>query len=329
MALNWHPTASIATLRERAKILKRIRLFFDERGFWEVETPALSHDTVVDKYLEPIMVSPRAAGPNDESTGDRPMYLQTSPEFGMKRLLAAGADQIYQICKSFRAGEIGDRHNIEFTMLEWYEAGTDYQSGMDRLAEFAKFTFSVEACDRLTYREAFVKHAQIDPFAIGIDELRQATMKMGKTTESTSAKMDRDECLNVLMGCIVEPNLGMLTPVIISDWPASQSALAIIRRAGEFQYAERFELYYRGIELANGYHELTDAAQLTSRNLDVNRFRKADGRRALPDDSRLISAMESGMPDSVGVAFGVDRLVMLLLGLNAISDVIAFPFDRA
>ena len=329
MTSNWQPTASIDTLRERARIVQQIRLFFEERGFWEVETPALSHDTVVDKYLEPIMVSQLAVGLSEESNLNGPMYLQTSPEFGMKRLLAAGADQIYQICKSFRAGEIGNRHNIEFTMLEWYEAGTNYESGMDRLAEFAKSIFSVDKCDRLTYREAFNRAAQIDPFAIGIEELRQATTKMGRMAEPRTAKLERDECLNVLMGCIVEPTLGMLDPVIISDWPASQSALAIVRREGEFEYAERFELYFRGIELANGYHELTDVSHFASRNASVNRFRMADGRRQLPADSGLLHAMESGMPNSVGVAFGVDRLVMLKLGLSAISEVIAFPFDRA
>jgi lysyl-tRNA synthetase class 2 len=329
MTLNWQPSALIETLRERARIVQRIRSFFDARGFWEVETPGLSHDTVVDTFLEPIFVSRGAAGQSDESTDAGPLYLQTSPEFGMKRLLAAGAERIYQICKSFRAGETGDKHNIEFTMLEWYEADTDYQAGMNRLAEFATFMFSVKTCDRLTYREVFCQHLRFDPFQIGISELRNTTMRLGNTTKSSVERMNRDECLNVLLGCIVEPNLGTTAPLIVSDWPATQSALAIIRRDGEFEYAERFELFYRGIELANGYHELTDAKLLAKRNIDVNQRRENNGRRQLPNDSQLLHAMACGMPKATGVALGVDRLVMLLLGFNSIRDVIAFPFDRA
>lgn len=297
-ALDWRPGMAIEDLARRAEIIGRIRGFFDQRGFVEVQTPCLSRDVVVDRFIEPLPV-PAAA--------DQPMWLQTSPEFAMKRLLAAGARAIYQMGPVFRAGERGRSHNTEFTMLEWYRAGDDYRRGMDLLEEFAGELIVDAPAIRMTYRQLFQKFAGIDPFA-GVEF----------------------EDLNRLLAEQVEPALQSIPSLIVHDWPADQAALARTRTdASGIQVAERFELYCHGTELANGYHELTDAEELLRRNQQVNRQRQAAGQVALPVDSRLLQAMQAGLPDSCGVALGVDRLVMLALNKPDIDQVMPFAGDRA
>jgi lysyl-tRNA synthetase class 2 len=234
------------------------------------------------------------------------MWLQTSPEFGMKRLLAAGATAIFQITRAFRGGEIGALHNPEFTMVEWYRAGDDYPAGMQLLADLAEATLGCGAPDRMTYREAFVKHAGVDPLDGSRDDL----------------------ALDLVLTQQVEPHLGQDRPTILYDYPASQSALARVRR-GKPPVAERFELYFRGIELANGYHELLDPAVLRERNRANNALRQADGKCILPEESRLLAAMEHGLPPCSGCALGFDRLMMVATGAKSIRDVLPFPIDRA
>ena len=297
------PSASIQTIQQRAVILARIRGFFDKRGFFEVQTPALSRDTVVDRYIEPLEVKVSLGGKL------RGFWLQTSPEFAMKRLLAAGARAIYQIGPAFRAAEVGDSHNVEFTMLEWYRVGDSYRQGMDLLDEFAQEILGCPPAERLTYREAFQRFCQVDPF--GADP-----------------EPGHDE-LNLVLADHVEPQLKLLDSVILYDWPADQAALARVRNESELAFAERFELYVRGVELANGYNELTDAAELLARNEAINADRVASGRAALPVDSRLLDAMRYGLPDCCGVALGVDRLVMLALGKSSIQEVMPFDIGRA
>jgi lysyl-tRNA synthetase class 2 len=312
------PTASLDMLRRRAALLKAVRTFFDERGFLEVETPILSHDTVVDRHLDPLPVTlfrdPRRLG-----EGQR-LWLQTSPELGMKRLLAAGATAIYQVTRAFRGGEIGALHNPEFTMIEWYRVGDHYSAGMQLLGDFATETLGLGEPQRLTYREAFIEHAGIDPF--GASELPASSLNGFNQTA------DRDAALDYLLTTRVEPHLGRDQPTILYDYPGTQSALARIR-PGNPPVAERFELYVRGIELANGYHELLDAAALRERNREGNRRRAADGKYALPEDSRLLAAMEHGLPACSGCALGFDRLVMVATGAKSIQEVMAFPIDRA
>lgn len=294
---NWLPSADLNTLRQRAEILRRLRDFFDSRGFFEVQTPCLSRDVVVDRYIEPIGVSLAMPG------GEETFWLQTSPEFAMKRLLAAGATAIYQIGPVFRGGEAGSRHNIEFTMLEWYRVGDDYQAGMDLLDEFSMAISGTSPATRMEWREMFRTATGVDPFDndVGSSEINQ------------------------LMAEIVEPWLAGFESVIVYDWPPDHSALAKTRtlKCGRV-VAERFELYVRGIELANGYHELVDADELAERNRRVNELRRQDGRRELPEGSRLLSAMRHGLPAAAGVAVGVDRLVMILTGKHTIREVLAF-----
>ncbi|QEG24629.1 elongation factor P--(R)-beta-lysine ligase [Mariniblastus fucicola] len=327
----FQPTASLAVLRQRSLLLRKIRAFFEDRDFLHVETPLLSRDTVVDRYIDPVRVSESnviAGGSQDPGHGDANFFLQTSPEFAMKRLLASGATSIFQICKAFRKGESGRRHNPEFTMLEWYRVGDDLLKGIDLLAQFAKFVFDVNQVATITYRDAFVAVVGIDPFSASIEQFAAACEFNGVDTTSFVDDQDRDSWLNLIMSEIVEPKLGVKHPVIVFDWPTSQAALAKIR-CDDHVYAERFELYVNGVELANGYHELLDPVELLDRNEWVNQQRLADGIAALPLESQLLEAMRHGLPACSGVALGIDRLLMVLLKKESIGDVIAFPIDRA
>ena len=325
---DYRPTANLDSLRKRSQLLAKIREFFDLRDFIHVETPLLSRDTVVDRYLEPVVVNANAviAGGNNEAE----FFLQTSPEFAMKRLLAAGATAIYQICKAFRKGESGRRHNPEFTMLEWYRVGDDLNGGMDLLAEFAQYLFNTANIERIAYREAFKIHASIDPFQCSIADLRDVCHSNRIDIQSFQDDGDRDSWLNLVMSELVEPELGAACPEIVYHWPDSQSALAkVCVDANGHQVAERFELFYRGTELANGYNELQDSEELLRRNRKVNEQRRSDGVSELPVDSRMLEAMQSGLPMCSGVAMGVDRLMMLLLGVDSIEKTIPFPIRRA
>jgi lysyl-tRNA synthetase class 2 len=311
------PTATLDMLARRAELLKRTRQFFDSRGFLEVETPLLSHDTVVDRHLDPLSVT-LFAEPRQRERGQK-LWLQTSPEFGMKRLLAAGATAIYQITKAFREGEVGRLHNPEFTMVEWYHTGDDYAAGMDLLADFAEELLGLGRPDRITYRDAFLQHAGFDPLLCG------PAVPVGN---ELPADADPSLAVDYVLTTRVEPHLGIDRPTILHDYPASQSALARIR-PGEPPVAERFELYVHGIELANGYHELLDPAILRERNRENNVARSADGKFTLPEESRLLAAMDHGLPACAGCALGFDRLVMVATGAKSIQEVMAFPIDRA
>lgn len=314
------PSASFDMLRRRAELLKQLRRFFDDRGFLEVETPLLSHDVVVDRHLDPLPVTLFAEA-RDPQQGPT-LWLQTSPEFGMKRLLAAGATAIYQVTRAFRGGESGRLHNPEFTMVEWYRAGDDYQAGMDLLADLAEEVLPLGRPERLTYRQAFQLHANVDPLADSDERLHAAL------ETPAAAPVDRDGLLDLLLTQRVEPQLGRDRPTILYDYPDSQAALARVRD-GDPPVAERFELYARGIELANGYHELLDPAVLRQRNRRNNDLRRADGKYPLPEDSRLVAAMEHGLPPCCGCALGFDRLVMVASGADSIQDVMAFPGELA
>ena len=303
-------SAAPEMLVTRAAMLKRLRAFFDSRGFLEVETPLLSHDVVVDRHLDPLSVT-LFSDPREPDVGDR-LWLQTSPEFAMKRLLVTGAEQlqsIYQITRAFRGGEVGSLHNPEFTMVEWYRLGDDYATGMQLLSDLAEEMLSRGTPERLTYREAFQRYAGVDPFA-------------------PPSAADHDLHLDLLLTQKVESHLGQDRPTILYDYPASQSALARIRD-GNPPVAERFELYVRGIELANGYHELLDPAVLRERNRVNNQLRQSDGKPVLPEESRLLAAMDHGLPACSGCALGFDRLVMAATGAKSIQEVLAFPISRA
>jgi len=315
---DWRPTASLEALQVRADTLASIRGFFAERGVLEVETPLLSAAAVTDVHLHSVAC-------RLEEGDSSARFLQTSPEYAMKRLLAAGSGAIYQICKVFRAGERGHRHNPEFTMLEWYRPGWDHHRLMDEIDALLQAMLGVEAGERISYGDAFRRHADLDPHAASDRELRS---RVAALDVIGVAELDRDDLLNLLLSHVVERRLGRGRPTFLIDYPASQAALARVR-SGDPPVAERFEVFVDGLELANGFHELADPDEQRRRfEADL----QERGRRGLPEiavDERLLAALSSGLPDCAGVALGVDRLVMLRLGAGDIADVIAFPFERA
>ena len=316
------PTASADALRLRARLLGRIRAFFERQGLLEVETPLLSADVVVDRHLDPLETS------LERGASRQRLFLQTSPEFGMKRLLAAGVGSIYQITRAFRQGEIGPRHNPEFTMVEWYRVGDDYQAGMGLLAALADELFDRGGVETITYRAAFIEHVGVDPHRASVEQLASAGRARGLTPPESFPADDPDPWRDWLLTELVEPHLGRTRPTIVCDYPGSQAALACVRRE-DVELAERFELYVEGVELANGYHELLDAAALRDRQRRNNALRLLDGKPCLPEENRLLNAMESGLPACSGTALGFDRVVMLLAGARTIQNVLAFPIDRA
>ena len=319
---DWLPTASWPVLRLRDELLRTLRAFFHERGFIEVDTPLLSADVVVDRHLEPFPVDVACAAKT------RRMWLQTSPEFAMKRLLAAGSGPIFQVTHAFRQEEQGPRHNPEFTIIEWYRPGDDLASGMRLLGELGEVLLMRGPAEPITYQAAFEREAGINPHTTDMAALIDLARKRALCVPESLATDDRDAWLDLLLVELLEPQLGTDRPAILFDYPASQAALAHVR-PGPPAVAERFELYVDGIELANGYHELLDAETLRERNRRANRQRVAQGKPALPEKSRLLAAMEAGLPECVGVAMGFDRIVMLAAGVKQLSDVLPFPFDRA
>jgi elongation factor P--(R)-beta-lysine ligase len=315
---HFAPRASLAALEKRAKLLHKLREFFVERGFIEVETPLLSPEIIPELHIEPI------------PAGDSFQFLQASPELHMKRLLAAGATAIYQVTRSFRQHERGRLHNPEFTIVEWYRVGDDMPAGINLLDTLAQELLGTPPAIRTTYAEAFGQHLRLDPHAATPDQLAAAAAKDKLAVPGSMNQADRDEWLNLLLATRIEPKLGRDRPEILYHYPATQSALAnVVHNDAGIHVAERFELYYRGIELANGYQELADATELRRRFEGVNVTRAADGRRVLPVPEKLLAAMERGLPQCTGCALGFDRLAMLAIGGDSIDDVIAFPQDQA
>ncbi|MHC4402191.1 MAG: EF-P lysine aminoacylase EpmA [Planctomycetota bacterium] len=321
---DFRPTANWKNLRLRAELLRQTRAFFDQRGFLEVETPILSADTVVDRHLDPFCV---AAGDEPAGPGTH-LWLQTSPELAMKRLLAAGGEAIYQVTPAFRRGERGRLHNPEFTMVEWYRVGDRMDEGIELLGDLCRALLQRGPAERLSYREAFERHVGVDPHAAQAPALAAAAKRHAVAAPASLRADDRDGWLDLLLVECVQPHLGVKAPAILYDYPAGQAALARVRD-DDPPVAERFELFASGIELANGYHELVDPAVLRRRNAENNALREADGRNHLPGESRLLDAMEAGLPPCTGVAMGFDRVVMLAAGARGIDEVIAFPFERA
>lgn len=319
------PSASLETLRARARLLREARGFFDERGFFEVQTPLLSADTVVDRHLDPVPVF-LPDGANSDTGLD--LWLQTSPEFSMKRLVAAGAEAIYQITPAFRVGESGLQHNPEFTMLEWYRQGDSLADGIALLADVARSLLKLKDVQVSTLRDSFQEHTGLDFFACSSADLRDQCDARGIRFPSSMDASDWDGWFDLLFSELVQPKLGRDGARIVHGYPASQAALARIRE-GDPPVAERFELFVQGIELANGYHELLDAEELSRRNEVVNQQRIDDGKHPLPTQSHLLQTMREGFPACTGVALGFDRLVMLATESRSIRDVIAFPIDRA
>jgi lysyl-tRNA synthetase class 2 len=322
--VDWRPAATLETLRLRARLLDRLRVFFAARGVLEVETPILSRAAATDPHLASFVAS--GTDPHDA------YHLQTSPEYAMKRLLAAGAGPIYQVCKAFRADESGHRHNPEFTMVEWYRPGLDHCQLMVEVAELVAAVIGSErklgTPETISYGAAFERHAGIDPHRASGRDLASRARALGLVPPASLDEGDLDGWRDLLLTQVVEPQLGRERLSFLCDFPASQAALARVR-PGDPPLASRFEAYLDGMELANGFHELCDPVEQRRRfEQDLARRRNA-GLPEPPGDERLLAALESGLPDCSGVALGFDRLVMAACGAKSISQVMAFPADRA
>lgn len=323
MTTHWQPTASLPQLKQRAAILAQIRAFFAARDVLEVDTPAMSQATVTDIHLHTFQT--QFVGPG--FANGQQLYLMTSPEFHMKRLLAAGSGPIYQICKSFRNEESGRYHNPEFTMLEWYRPGFDHHTLMDEMDDLLQMVLQCGAAERMTYQQAFLTVLGVCPLTAEMDALKAVAATLG-LADIAEPEDDRDTLLQLLFSVGVEAKIGQQAPAFVYDFPASQAALAQISPADE-RVAERFEVYFKGIELANGFHELADGNEQLARFEADNRKRLEMGLAPQPIDLHLVNALRAGFPDCAGVALGIDRLIMLALGQDHIDRVTAFPIEIA
>lgn len=315
---NWKPGANHSALRARATLLADIRAYFLAHHILEVETPLLCTNGVTDPAIEPLCV---ATGSSIET----PRVLQSSPEYAMKRLLAAGSGPIYQISKAFRDGEAGSRHNPEFSMLEWYQPGFDHHQMMEQVGELVLHCLGTRAIRRFSYRELFLEFLNIDPFAASTEDLEQLARARLELNFQSS---DRDLWLDLLMSHLIEPAIAELGVCFVYDYPASQAALSRVVASGDVEVGQRFELYINGLELANGYCELTDEKEQRARFIADNVTRKQRGQTERPLDEFLLSAMEHGLPACSGVALGIDRLLMVVTGASDIRQLLAFDWSR-
>lgn len=313
--IQWQPSISIHYLWQRAKIIGKIRRFFANRNVLEVETPSLYTVPASDPHLYSLHCDIHQPGGEFANT----LYLQTSPEFAMKRLLAAGSGSIYQLCKAFRDEEQGQHHHVEFTMLEWYRVNWDDRQLMNEVDELLQMVLRTKPAIRYTYQQLFERYCQFNPHQASIDDLK-ACAKQNHLDLAVHIH-DKDTWLHLIMTHVIEPHLQHeTTPVMIMDFPASQAALARLKPDAP-TIACRFEVYVQGIELANGFYELCDAKEQLRRFENDNKKRQQLGFATVPIDYQLIAALEHGLPDCAGVALGIDRLIMLALGENAINTV--------
>ena len=306
----WKPSAGLDIIRERARVYRQIRAFFNTRGCMEVDTPLLMPTTNTDANI----------ASSEVVCGNRRLYLQTSPEYAMKRLLAAGSGSIFQIGHAFRDGERGRLHNPEFSLLEWYRSGYDYWRLMDEM-ELLITSLSLRHCEftRISYRELFKQAIDIDVDDIELKDLRATCDRLVPGSEPE--ELGFDQCLDLLLGMAIAPTLKGYR--FVYDYPVSQAALARVS-PHDSSVAERFELFFDGIELANGFSELTDAAQQRARFEADNEQRARRGLPLYEIDENLLAALESGLEDCAGVALGLDRLLMVLLDLDSIDQVLSF-----
>lgn len=308
----------LAILRDRAAMLSKVRAYFQKGGVLEVDTPILSPRASVDAHIDLISAYP--------SDGQR-RFLHSSPEYGMKRLLAAGSGDIYQMSHVFRDSEQGHLHNPEFTMIEWYRVGLPFSGMIEETLKVIRLFLGELPATTLSYRDAFLQFTGLDYSAASLEELRDFLYERG--LNSFSSFDTRDSLLNYILGVCIEPHLGRDGLTVLAYYPSSQAALARTCWHKEELVSERFEVYCKGIELANGYHELADAQEQRLRLLEANELREAQGKEALPLDEHFLEALELGLPDCCGVAVGFDRLMMLRHGLEQIGAVMPFGWSDA
>ena len=330
---DWRPSASVPLLRQRAALLRRVREFFAARAVMEVDTPLLVNAPVSDVHIHSAAAR-LGFGPAAEQASAPALFLHTSPEYAMKRLLAAGSGDIYQICHVVRGNERGRLHNPEFTLIEWYRVGFSLEELMDEVEALVRALLGAAApgsSERITYREAFLRELKLDPLSAPEAALAAAAEPLALAGADLHAgapdALSRDEWLELLMGTLIGPRLGRGTLTFLRGYPASQAALARLDPADP-RVAQRFELYCNGIELANGFHELASAAEQRARFETDNQHRRRLGLPVFPPDERLLAAL-AALPDCAGVALGFDRTLMLAAGAAHIEEVLPFPTARA
>lgn len=310
---NWQSLASVEMLTFRAETLNKIRTFFEKRHVLEVETPLLMPAPVTDPFIETF----------NFKTMYGQGYLQSSPEYAMKRLLASGFSDIYQICKAFRNEEISKNHNPEFSMLEWYRSNFDHFQLMDELKDLILFLSPNTKIESYTYRQVFEKYLNINPHTISLDQLQNLVdKKIGQIIGLE--KVTRYHALELLFSYEIEPNLEKNTFIFIYHYTKEQSALAKIIETEEGEVAARFECFFKGLELANGYYELCDEIEQKKRFKADLKTRKKEGKVQVPIDENLLLALKSGISDCSGVALGIDRLIMALSDSESIENVLGF-----
>lgn len=319
----WRPSATIEQLKKRASLLCQIRSFFEQKGVMEVETPVLGCCGVTDLHL--CNFSTQLVGP--AAPEGKTLYLQTSPEFHMKRLLAAGSGPIYQICKSFRNEEAGRLHNPEFTMLEWYRPEFNHMQLMDEMDQLLQLLLGCGKAEHLSYQQAFLQYLGVDPLTASQEELVGAGASFD-VCDLLKRETNRDTQLQLLFALGVEPQIGQTTPCFIDGFPASQASLARISET-DSRVCERFEVYLKGVELANGFHELSDCVEQRNRFEQDNQARLSEGLPEMTLDEGLLAALKAGLPDCSGVALGLDRVFMLAFDEEHIASVISFAHERA
>jgi lysyl-tRNA synthetase class 2 len=326
---DWRPSASRARLAERAALLARTREFFAARGVLEVDTPLLVNAPVSDVHIHcaSVQLAPAPAAAPQPAVAAQ-LFLHASPEYAMKRLLAAGSGDIYQVCHVVRARESGRLHNPEFTLIEWYRLGFSLEALMEEVEALVRELLgrvsAQRSSERISYRDAFARELGLDPFSAPAAALAQAAQPLG----FAGADADRDGWLELLMGSLVGPRLGRKALTFVHGYPATQAALARLDPR-EPRTARRFELYCDGIELANGFHELAAPNEQRARFERDNAQRRRLGLPVSPPDERLLAALACGFPDCAGVALGFDRTLMLATGATHIDEVLAFPTARA
>jgi len=309
-------------LQGRAQMYQQIRAFFHQKGVLEVETPIFSRAGNPDPSIQSLTADFQAFGSNQSLM----RYAHTSPEFAMKRLLANDSGSIYQICKVFRLGELGRLHNPEFSMLEWYRPGISYIQLMDEIEELLRILGIAESCQRISFAMLFKQYLELDIMTASVAELESCANQHG--LEIVGMIDEYNDWCNLLLSHLIEPKLKDLGVVFVYDYPESQAALANIR-TGNYPVAERFELYINGIEIANGYQELTSESEYRQRFLSENEFRLKCGFDEVAIDEKLLDALKGGLPKSAGVAVGLDRLLMCILGYVNLNEVLSFDFSQA
>jgi lysyl-tRNA synthetase class 2 len=316
---SWKPSCDLAMLQQRAQLFAKIRDFFAQRNVLEVHTPTLAPASVTDPHL--VAFATELEGTAHNQT----LYLQTSPEFHMKRLLCAGSGCIYQLWPAYRNEEVGRLHQPEFTMLEWYRVGFDDHQLMDEMAELLQTTLGCAQPTRISYQAVFEQQLGLCPLSASLTQLQALASEKGHHDLAQSTE-HKDTLLQLLFALHVEPLIGQTQPVMVYHFPASQAALAQIDPLDP-RVAKRFEVYFKGIELANGFHELQDAQEQKRRFAADNAERAALGRPSIEPDTKFLDALEAGLPNCAGVALGVDRLLMLTSGADQIAQVQPFALS--